>query len=573
MLNQDSTAASVRAFPAALLLPGDAFDIDQFQVLGRRVAGRSMAQGISRCLAADEELTLVVPSEPEARRLQSLLQPLLPEGARLKLAIGLHRESFQSVGALHVPDPGLPLWELLRAGQPANAFSLTGVIHTLCSSSVFQTLGELVTAPLQPWDALVCTSSAGKEVVQAAMDHRHQALERRFNQSLPKPPGPQLPLIPLAVDCPLQVLGPVDSADPSQRDALRCSARAELSLPQDALVLLFLGRLSFHSKAHPLPLYRAVAGLMERHPSQKIVLLECGHLFNNSVAEAYEQLQHDWPQLRIHRLGGLTPATEREKALALAAADVFVSPADNLQETFGLSVIEAMAAGLPAVVSDWDGYKDLVDHGHTGLRVPVRTAFPPQGCLDPLDRSYRLGLIDYDNMIGVLSLAAVVDEQALRQALEHFLLHPQLRQSMGEQARQRWLQRFSWPVVQAQYRELWLGLAALRRAAGSLPPCPPAHVPMADLFSGYGSGPFRDTHLICGSGCTPAAFLDTPMVQLFSQVICGGAHQSLIQHLVTHGQISEMDLAALGVPASRRLAILAMLVKLGIAFPLEAVSA
>jgi hypothetical protein len=260
------SSSDCRPFPAALLLPGDAFDINQFQVLGRRVAGRSMARGLCAHLVAGEALTLLVSSSAEAHQLKELLEPVLPAGARLRLAVGLNRESFQAVGALHVPDPGLARWELLRSGQPANLFSLTGVIHTLCSESVFQAMAELVTAPLQPWDALVCTSNAGREVVQAAMDHRHQALERRFGQSLPQPAGPQLPLIPLAVEEPLTALGPADLADPGQRADLRRRARHALNLPEPAFVLLFLGRLSFHSKAHPLPLYRAVARLMQRQP-------------------------------------------------------------------------------------------------------------------------------------------------------------------------------------------------------------------------------------------------------------------------------------------------------------------
>ena len=41
------------------------------------------------------------------------------------------------------------------------------------------------------------------------------------------------------------------------------------------------------------------------------------------------------------------------------AADVFLTLSDNLQETFGLTVIEAMTAGLPVVANDWNGYKSL----------------------------------------------------------------------------------------------------------------------------------------------------------------------------------------------------------------------
>lgn len=60
-----------------------------------------------------------------------------------------------------------------------------------------------------------------------------------------------------------------------------------------------------------------------------------------------------------------------EKRLLLSAADVFVSPVDNLQETFGQSVIEAFAAGLPVIASDFDGYKDTVDD-QVGRRVTTR---------------------------------------------------------------------------------------------------------------------------------------------------------------------------------------------------------
>ena len=38
----------------------------------------------------------------------------------------------------------------------------------------------------------------------------------------------------------------------------------------------------------------------------------------------------------------------------------FLSLVDCLQETFGLTPVEAMASGLPVVVSDWNGYRDTV---------------------------------------------------------------------------------------------------------------------------------------------------------------------------------------------------------------------
>ena len=386
-------------------------------------------------------------------------------------------------GCLHLPDPGLHHWCWLRAEGASSRFSLTGVTHTLCSHGVMQGLEQLVTAPLEPWDALVCTSRSALRVVQQAMDCMHERLERRFQQTLPPPQAPQLPLIPLGIDPePFHWRGRF-----ANRQEQRLQARQQLGLSPSARVVLFLGRLSFHSKAHPLPLYRALDRLSADH---ELVLVECGHIFNSDIAAAYDQLRKRFPRLTLRRLGGLTAASEDEKKLALAAADLFCSPADNLQETFGLSVLEAMASSLPVVASDWNGYRDLVEHGSTGWLVPCRDLLQVQPQPDALDRRFSLGMQDYDSTVGLRSLGVVLDHAALEKGLSDLLGDPERCAAMGEAGRMRIESVFAWRVVSGQYRELWSELGERRESArlnGNAHPWPMAHA--ARLFAAHASAP------------------------------------------------------------------------------------
>ena len=74
------------------------------------------------------------------------------------------------------------------------------------------------------------------------------------------------------------------------------------------------------------------------------------------------------------KLGGvefLGRVSDDEKAQLFKTADVYVSPATG-GESFGIVLLESMAAGTPIVCSDIHGYKGVVRRGREGILVPPR---------------------------------------------------------------------------------------------------------------------------------------------------------------------------------------------------------
>jgi len=144
---------------------------------------------------------------------------------------------------------------------------------------------------------------------------------------------------------------------------------------------------------------------------------------------------------------------------------VFCSLSDNIQETFGIVPIEAMAAGLPVVVSDWDGYKDTVRHGVDGFRIA--TCMPDAGLGGDLALRHALQLDTYDMYCGHTCSLVSVDIEATAEAFVQLFQSAELRQRMGTAGRERAQSLYDWSNIIAQYEALWQQQTQLRLAAQS----------------------------------------------------------------------------------------------------------
>jgi len=260
---------------------------------------------------------------------------------------------------------------------------------------------------------------------------------------------------------------------------------------------------------------------------------------------------------------------------------VFCSLSDNIQETFGLVPLEAMAAGLPVVVSDWDGYRDTVRDGVDGFRVP--TWLPPAGAGRDLAFRHAAEIDTYDMYCGHTCSVVGVDIDAATQAFERLFASPELRQQMGAAGRARVQALYDWAQIIPQYEALWAKQDQLRRAQAA-PPVGPrpwaARMDPFDSFAHYATHQLQDqTQLsLVDTDLAKAwqrlqSFKGLRMVQFANETLPSDDSVQALLARLTDGPRTVVDLLRETPPARQQVGLRGMvwLIKLGIvrATPLE----
>ncbi|MGQ0537585.1 MAG: glycosyltransferase family 4 protein [Gemmatimonadaceae bacterium] len=171
-------------------------------------------------------------------------------------------------------------------------------------------------------------------------------------------------------------------------------------------VMLFVGRLE-PRKGFPVAV-RAFARLAQQDAELRLVVVGEG-----VEREAVEVLPRALRE-RVHLLGRVS---DQLLPAYYAAADVFVAPALG-SESFGIVLVEAMAAGLPIVASDIAGYREVVRAGREGLLVPGG------------------------------------DHVALANAVQCLLQHPEQARALGDAGRVR-ARRYDWDAILATLERVY----------------------------------------------------------------------------------------------------------------------
>ena len=440
--------------------------------LGRLVANATFLESLLREGRFDRHV-LFCPTEAERTKLQDFLRGR-PDGERLlglcdlrplwDLPRALREETFS---VLHCGGWSryLPPLAWLRAKHSPRPVPLTGLIHSINGPDQAVQIRRLVESPLRTCDAIFCTSTEGR----TAFANQIARVEERHGLAFQG----TLRHVPLGVD--ERYFQVPDKAQ----------ARLRQSIAPHRVVALWIGRLSPASKADLVPLlyqWRLLVDQLDLATLSPLLVLAGGASASDELAlrTTIQELQLG-DSVRL-----LRDIEDAAKLDLLAAADLFVSPIDNHQETFGIAVVEAMAAGLPVVCSDWDGYRDLVEHEVHGLRVPVFVERPVPEAIE------MRGLLEPDLAQLSVSQSVSVDPSGLREALAFLMREPAIRSRLGQAARQRARERFSWSAVLEQADLAWKDLAEQARDL----PWPPASAENPeildphDVFANYPTGQF-----------------------------------------------------------------------------------
>ena len=195
----------------------------------------------------------------------------------------------------------------------------------------------------------------------------------------------------------------------------KAKIRQKLALPTGKTIVTFSGRLAV-SKGLPI-LLEIWPTLREKYPAIHLVLVGSDAATHDScLGGILHQIQHCRLEQSVTLVGDVDNVHEY-----LQASDLYVFPSEY--EGFGLSMVEALACGLPAVVTQVGIADELIQSGMNGLVVPPKK------------------------------------DSALLMALIWLLAHQEHWPSMGERARAAVLARYDLSVCLRKHYELILALS------------------------------------------------------------------------------------------------------------------
>jgi N-acetyl-alpha-D-glucosaminyl L-malate synthase BshA len=186
-------------------------------------------------------------------------------------------------------------------------------------------------------------------------------------------------------DCDVEVIP--NFVDPAVYDRSRHEPSLRRQIGEDKKILMHIS--NFRPVKRVLDVVRIFARVRKAVPSALVMV---GDGPDRLAAE--QEARELGVERDVHFLGRIDPV-----APLLGCADLYLLPTDR--ESFGLSALEALSCGVPALGYDVGGIREVVKNGVTGALRPV-------GDLDGL-AEYAIGLLRDPALWNATSAAAAAD--------------------------------------------------------------------------------------------------------------------------------------------------------------------
>lgn len=262
--------------------------------------------------------------------------------------------------------------------------------------------------PTIPGDTIIVPSDTCKQAIEMQYSYSHAVAGIQCETS-------QAPHI---------VVVPYGLVDTPQADTSR-----HLSQGIAAPVIVSVGRLEVYDKADYAGLFRVAKRLLEN--GTKFELVVGGYADGEShtrLERLKAQILGDDPHVTIQ-----PNLTDDARDELLWRSDIVVSLSNTASESFGLSLVEALAAEKPVVATCWDGYRELVRDGVEGFLVPTWWRQSPRS---------RAADFVACAATGVLSPLVAIDEAVLYERLRQLVDDRSLRLKLGRAGRRRALSTY-----------------------------------------------------------------------------------------------------------------------------------
>ena len=326
-----------------------------------------------------------------------------------------------------------PYLVYMRNRCTGHPFPITGITHSLDSVEMNLRYLELAISGMASFDGIICTSSCAFDSVKKGLARTYELLTGNMFEA-----GPRLKKIPLGIENEFFI------------ETDKRSARAFFNIPEDVIVALSVGRLSIRKKTDWSPLLEMFSRVYSSGSWDKLIFILAGGAEDSDVALFESLISRAGLNRRVMLLPNFKPDIKRK---LFRAADIYLSPVDNFQETFGINIIEAMASGLPVIASDFSGYRDLVKDGKDGFLIPTTWS-------DGLPEFLKdnIGILDPSILKLYLSQTISLDFDELHNAIDKLYTNKDFRKVMGLAAGESALS-YRWENIIGSYEEFWQELS------------------------------------------------------------------------------------------------------------------